>query len=1678
MVGTGQQQPSAAAMASAAVEPWVRRFEAAWHDGESPSLEAFLPPDEPARQAALTEMVHIDLERRLKRGEPVRVETYVARYPELANNADTIVELLAEEFRLRTRDDPALEPSELFRRFPRFAGQLRERLSADSELVSRGRAANLLSPQGPANSAPTDRLETATMSLALDTLVKQLTDSGVISAGKLQSFVPPKAHPTSVDELIGELVKQQQLTRFQANQVAAGRAKSLILGNYTILDKIGSGGMGQVFKAQHRRMDRVVAIKMLPQHVMKDAASIARFEREVKAAARLEHPNIVTAYDADQADGVHFLVMQYVDGQDLSELVKQSGPLPVAQAVNCILQAAKGLEFAHGEGVVHRDIKPANLLLDKKGTVRILDMGLARLDSGGAMAIQAELTGTGAVMGTVDYMSPEQALSSHHVDARADIYSLGCTLYYLLTGKPAYDGDTITAKLLAHQNQPIPDLRTARPEVSEQLAAVFRKMVAKRMEDRYQTMGEVVADLQARAGPVDAPPASPAAPSGSDNLAFLQELAATTRKKSPAAPAHLAIVPKGLRSFDAHDADFFLDLLPGPRDKDGLPESIRFWKHRIEASDEATFTVGVIYGPSGCGKSSLMKAGLLPRLASQVLTVYIEATADETEVRLLKGLRKRCPDLPADFGLKETLESLRRGQGIPVGKKLLIVLDQFEQWLHAKREQQDTELAQALRQCDGQHVQCLVLVRDDFWLVLSRFMNDLHIELVQGQNIALVDLFDPLHARNVLAAFGRAFGRLNEPLSKEQESFLDQAIQGLAQDGRVISVRLALFAEMFMGRPWTPATLKAVGGTAGVGVSFLEETFSSAVADRKNHLHQNAARGVLKALLPERGSDIKGNMRSYDEFLEASGYAQRPQDFEELLRILDGELRLITPTDPDEAKAEDKSGAASSKKYYQLTHDYLVPALRDWLTRKQRETRRGRAELRLANRAALWNDKPENRHLPSLWEYLNIRLLTKSRSWTPVQRTMMQRAWRVHGLRSAIAAFLLVVLVVSGREIFGRVEAKSLVEQLTAADIAEVPKTVDKLAGYRRWADPLLKQQFTQSKDGSAERLHIALALLPVDQSKVNYLRDQLLVVTPTQFPVVRDALLSHKDAIVEPLWIVALDSTAETQQRFQAACALATYDPESQQWAKVQNQITDDLVAAPAVYLATWMDALRPVRGKLLAPLSVVFRDAKRKETERSLATDILADYASAQPEVLVDLLADSEQFQFPVIFGTLAKHQAHAITLAEAELAKRAGDKASEEERERLGKRQANSAMALLRMGKPDKVWPLLQFSPDPRARSYLIHWISPLGGDPQTIINRLDIEPDVTIRRALVLTLGEFTDTQLPEAQRQPLIDKLLIVYENEPDAGLHSAAEWLLRKWGQGDRLQAAVEKLRSKEDQLAAHKRQWYVNSQGQTFVILDAGEFLMGSPESEPDHQPDETQHRCHIGRRFAVSTMDVTKAQFAQFQSAHPEIHKVDVAEWVMTDDSPQTAMTWYEAAAYCNWLSEQEGIVKEQWCYEPTEKGEYGPGMKAKDNYLELSGYRLPTEAEWEYACRAGTVTSRYYGLTDTLLAQYAWYLTNGKNRTWPVGSLKPNDFGLFDMHGNAWEWCDVPFEIYSAAPGEVSEDLGNTEPVTNVVSRVLRGGAFFRPPLSVRSANYQLRQPAASITGFGFRPARTYP
>ena len=676
--------------------------------------------------------------------------------------------------------------------------------------------------------------------------------------------------------------------------------------------------------------------------------------------------------------------------------------------------------------------------------------------------------------------------------------------------------------------------------------------------------------------------------------------------------------------------------------------------------------MGLIYGPSGCGKSSLVKAGLLPRLANHVLSVYVEASPEETETRLLKALRKASPDLTPELGLVDALAIVRKGRVLRSGQKVLIVLDQFEQWLHAKRSEENTELVAALRQCDGEHLQAVVLVRDDFWMAATRFMRELEIRLVEGENSVAIDLFDPRHARKVLTAFGIAYGNLPErtdDISKDQHAFLDQAITDLAQDGKVISVRLALFAEMVKGKPWTLATLRDVGGTEGVGVTFLEEKFSSPQANPEHRLHQKAAQTVLKSLLPETGTDIKGQMRSEGELQAASGYIERPREFADLIHILDNELRLITPTDP-EGSGDERPTASPGKRYYQLTHDYLVPSLRDWLTRKQRETRRGRAELRLAERSSLWNAKPENRHLPSVLEWANIRLLTKKKDWTEPQRKMMNRAGRLHGLRTLGVVAGLVTLVLLGLDIRRRVVeanreavATGLVDQVVRANIAQVPNIVRSMGGYRRWVDPALRQVVGRSSECSSERLHAGLALLPVDDGQVEYLFQRLQEASADEVPVLRDALEPHQTGLSPKLWSVLDSAKPGDPSLLPAASSLALYDPQSPRWTEVAAKVAQGLVTANLVYLRTWLDALRPVRTSLTAPLAAIFRDKSRPESEHALATSILADYASDDPNLIANLLMDADPKAYADLFFPIAQRQeSKTLPLFQAEISKKA--------------------------------------------------------------------------------------------------------------------------------------------------------------------------------------------------------------------------------------------------------------------------------------------------------------------------------------------------------------------------------------------------------------------------------------
>jgi formylglycine-generating enzyme required for sulfatase activity len=1603
-------------------------------------------------------------------------------------------------------------------------------------------------------------------------------------------------------------------------------------------------------------------------------------------------------------------------------------------------------------------------------------------------------------------MSPEQASGEgHRLDCRSDIFSLGVILYEMLAGKRPFRGHHVTEVLRLVISAEAVSPRTLREEIPVELERICQKAMQRRASDRYATAQEMAEDLNA----------------------WLRLQAAGGRLLNA---AESEIVPRGLRSFDSGDADFFLDLLPGPRDRSGLPESIGFWKHRLEQRDsQNTFRVGVIYGPSGCGKTSLVKAGLLPSLEPAILAVYVEATPLDTENRILLKIRNRLPELPQHLGLPESMTFLRRHSG----RKVVLIIDQFEQWLYSHRVDSDNELVKALRQCDGGQLQAVVMVRDDFWLAASRFMDSIEVELSQGHNISLVDLFDTDHAERVLTKFGRAFQRLpagSQPLTEEQLRFIRAVTSGLSRDGKVISVRLSLFADMVKSKPWTLATLQQVGGTDGVGANFLEETFAARDATARHRQHQSAARAVLRALLPGAGTDIKGHMRSHSELLEVSGYWDRPNEFTELVRVLDGELRLITPTDPDGEQVD--AASRSSEKYYQLTHDYLVPSLRDWLTRKQKETRQGRAELRLEERSGLWNSRRETRHLPSLTEWISIRLLTPSRLWTDPQQLMMKHAGRVHGMRlmlwGALAAVSIVTAVQLNRyseERRNQAEASRLVEGLLRADTSRVGGSIDSLQPFRRWTDPLLAAAFSESDELSAAKLHAALALTcksldnperasdgsptgptvhsdtlmkSSDPSVGKFLLNRLLTVSPEYLTHVRDLLQPHRMAFTDEYWNVLRNDTESPERRLHAACVLAKFDSGHSAWndAALTAFLAEQLVHVSPAHIVQYKQLCEPLAMQLVPQLTAIFKDASQGELVRTLATELLADYAADSPDILTDLLVSAEDRPFRELFPVVKQHSSEAIRRLEQELeqqlptpwndvspdpswaepspelrtqlqkahgiisdrfafcsdlpreqlsecsdalkacgyrplkirpwlttgiggkdagkqnagtgtptepnsvqvaavwcrdgvdwkirldvpqseleqllhpadapgmilcdaavvpstsseapvlyavvwsetagsnddrriradltaaelqtasvqlaadgykcirslsarvdsaktprftaiwsnqgavsefrpawsgfelfdqpqadittfdvsAETGGDVPAatvpgekdaagaapsasaasvtwyggvwhadpaiesrlvalktphevssvlrplldegyrpvsiaassqqttlvlhrpmvpESARDLQARRQATAAAALLKLNASEKVWPLLRHRPDSRLRSLIVHRLVPTGVDPSILLSQLDTEEKASGIRSLILGLGEFARArQLTAPLRTAVLGHLSKLYSENPDPGIHGAAEWALRQLDAGTIITRVQE---ASAQGVPAGKRMWFVTKTGQhTLAILrPESPFLMGSPVSESERfqgvtGKNEIRHRRAIGRTFAIGTHEVTIAQFQAFRSQHSFDRSLG-----RDPDAPANMITWYDAAAFCNWLSEQEGIPRTQWCYDPDQP--FAEGMTLLPDYLHRTGYRLPTEAEWEFACRAGTTTARHFGETDTLLSQYARYMAAADQPMLRTGSLKPNDAGLFDTLGNALEWCHDRVQLFDTSYAWM-DDREQVETLANAQSRALRGGSVFATASFVRSALRVNYQPDSRASVAGFRIART--
>jgi formylglycine-generating enzyme required for sulfatase activity len=576
----------------------------------------------------------------------------------------------------------------------------------------------------------------------------------------------------------------------------------------------------------------------------------------------------------------------------------------------------------------------------------------------------------------------------------------------------------------------------------------------------------------------------------------------------------------------------------------------------------------------------------------------------------------------------------------------------------------------------------------------------------------------------------------------------------------------------------------------------------------------------------------------------------------------------------------------------------------------------------------------------------------------------------------------------------------------------------------------MLREILARAPYGSRERLHAALALLPSEPDQAAGLADRLLDSTPEEISVIRAALAGRHAFRRDHLWSALEDQGEENVRRLRAACALAAFDTGDPRWSEVGPVLARILSMQDPLSVGSWANLLRPVGTHLLPTLAELLADDRHGAAERR----VLA-----------------------ALYATLARDVPDGFAPLEDRLVGPEGADRTEAELLEDARRSAVVAASLLLMGREGRVWPLLRHTPDPTVRSYLIEALDTAGVDPLTLLARLRVEDDVSARRALLLALGESDPVRTVIPDREALIHTLLTQYRDEPDAGLHGALKWLLGRWNQTPR----VRQIDREMELVPPENRSWLVNSQGQVFSII-----------AVPGRSvPAETPGRTGGEYRFALAAKEVTPYQFRRFLNwidtfSGPAPAALAVSEIQWDDpyaafgpsgrkDGPALGVLWHEAAAYCNWLSRQEGIPEDQWCYvvNPTD-GEIPPLMPAPD-CSERTGYRLPTMAEWMWACRAGASTPSAFGHGRDLLGRYGWWFGNAEGHAQPVGLLKPNDLGLFDLYGNAWELCDNP----------------GGQP-----RRIVCGGSFLVPSVTVILSDTSDYPPMDRGHSVGFRPART--
>jgi formylglycine-generating enzyme required for sulfatase activity/serine/threonine protein kinase len=1411
------------------------------------------------------------------------------------------------------------------------------------------------------------------MALPLPQFLKQLSDSTLMSIDDIKGMIsslPEEKRPKDGEAFARDLVRQKRLTAYQAQEVYAGRGKSLVLGNYVVLDKLGQGGMGMVLKAEHRRMKRAVALKVLSPKVTQTPEALRRFQREVEAAAKLRHPNIVAADDADEANGVHFLVMEYVEGSDLSALVKKSGSLTLDKALHCVIQAARGLEYAHTRGVVHRDIKPANLLLDKEGNVKILDMGLARLDSAGAN--QDELTGTGQIMGTVDYMAPEQAVNTKNADARADIYALGVTLWYLLTARPMYQGDTAIEKLMAHQTQPIPSLIELNQSVSAALQKVFEKLVAKTPAARYQTMTEVIAELERCRGGGDSKPSISAGPGEDTQLHnFLRSVKDGT-KSTQTTGKPVATSTKVVVSLD--EMEKTLDsgvpqIETDPETQNSLPGPLEIAAHKAA-------TAGRTSAGRGSGKAKkppvkLIAAGALGAVLLLFGIVVLVRDKDGNkvaEVVVPPGGTvevKQTPPTPVAPTAtvpkstatppKSVVPSTGTSSAPSVnftGRNLLTpdVVD-----MHVQRDAQG-------------------FVRDAAGLILDH----------TGVGVAT----PVMHCQS-------------PSVWKTDETELTAEIKELSSPDPESYVRIG-FEK---GRAQLSLVLQ---GKPGSRTWRINSTADYSSSDRKQYAEapaKESAGGVWKLRVRYDQGTFEGYAN--DELVISA----KNVDFEPAIAVASARKskwlvrsfqsrRPDTRVVPSATPSSQQPLAGGTWSFGDWKPLFDGKSLAGWTG----ETNQFKVE-----NGVLVNDGQRGvASAPGTYRdfevELEFRLQDKANSGLGI-------CYSGEG-DPAVTGLEVQLLDDAGNPNVGPDQRCGALYKLVAVQSAP----------YQKW--PAWNRV-------TARSLGDDLEVVLNGTSVVKTSRKLLAAAHPNHAGLKRDSGS-----------ICLFPYTARSEYR-NFRVREATRSTASQVANLVPNAASVDLLAGVNVDRDAVVGKFT-LAGGLRQTDQVLQARVYLPTTTIPVEYDLNYSVARTAPGGKALMLGFVWQGkQGSVVIDGFSNPPASGLEMVDGKNAKENG---TYRPGERIPFGTKHDVVVRVRR---DGVTVLCD-------GATIVDW--------KGKANQLSTHAMWDVPRKDQLFVGFQGPYVVHAARLTPVVATVMPPSAKAPFDAKTARAH------------QAAWAKHLGKQIET--------VNSVGAKMILIPPGEFLMGSTDEQVEaalkvaednaidriQKAERPQHKVIIADPLFMSATEVTIGQFRQFVAATNYVTEaeqygfgdaaskaVDAAEvtdaqkrknwrdpgYKVTDKLPVSQVSWNDAVEYCKWLSKQEQAI-----------------------------YRLPTEAEWEYACRAGTTTQYSFGDDKTLLDQYGWYNKNSAGMAHPVGTKLPNGWGLFDMHGSLYEWCGDYYDTNwyeKRAPNLSQGPLDGTH-------RSIRGCSWDLNASSCRSAYRGFYAPSGRHRFNGFRCVRT--